>query len=364
MLDCLNELDESDFLSLFDRIEEKIPVRSELFDRDRVMEQLSHRIAGDKEDSSNGRRANMSYIKWGSLAAAVALFYFSIFFLVKNDKIQTNQPKQVFDHEIALPEQNTPVLTLATGEQYLISADNPKSLEKGGVTIVKDSNGMVLYQMKNGKGGSEKRTFHSPKGSALALKLTDGTKVHLNSGASLTYPVHFGTGNRTVFLDGEAYFDVAHDPTKPFIVETKQTRIKVLGTQFNVSSNLTKTKTLTTLIRGKVEVSLGSNYKVLTPGMQAQSDPKQQQIVLSKADLKEILAWRDGFFRFTEDDIKTVLEKVKEWYDIKEIKIQSSSTDTFTGMVKRTKKLSGLFGQLEKISNYKFKIQDGRVLVM
>ncbi|MNI71481.1 hypothetical protein D3C73_1273560 [compost metagenome] len=118
------------------------------------------------------------------------------------------------------------------------------------------------------------------------------------------------------------------------------------------------------MIKGKVEVSLGSTHKILAPGMQAESDPQQQQIVLKKADLKEILAWRDGFFRFTEDDIETVLQKVKEWYDIKEITIQSTSTDTFTAMIKRTKKLSDLLKQLEKTSNYKFKIQDGRVLVM
>jgi len=66
----------------------------------------------------------------------------------------------------------------------------------------------------------------------------------------------------------------------------------------------------------------------------------------------------------TEDNIDTVLQKVGEWYDIKEVKVNSSSTDKFTGMIKRTKKLSDLLRQLEKISNYKFKIQDGRVLVM
>ncbi|ULT28632.1 FecR domain-containing protein [Sphingobacterium sp. E70] len=300
----------------------------------------------------------------GEFSRCGCSFCFSIVYFVKREAAPITHPKQVLTNEIALPDGNAPILTLSTGEQYSISADNPKSLDKGNLTIVRDSDGTLLYQLKHGERGSEKRTFHSPKGSALTLQLIDGTKVYLNSGSSLTYPVHFETANRLVFLDGEAYFDVAHDPAKPFIVETKQTRIKVLGTQFNVSSDLTKTKTLTTLIKGKVEVSLGGTHKILAPGMQAESDPQQQQIVLKQADLKEILAWRDGFFRFTEDDIETVLQKVKEWYDIKEITIQSTSTDTFTAMMKRTKKLSDLLKQLEKTSNYKFKIQDGRVLVM
>ncbi|WP_454881883.1 FecR family protein [Sphingobacterium detergens] len=364
MLDQLDDLDESQFSSLFESLEGKIPARSELFDRDSVAEQLSHRIQEDKDESAYSGRGRTSYVKWGGLAAAVVLFCFSIVYFVKREAAPVTHPKQVLTNEIALPDGSAPILTLSTGEQYSISADNPESLDKGNLSIVRDSDGTLLYQLKHGERGSEKRTFHSPKGSALTLQLIDGTKVHLNSGSSLTYPVHFETANRLVFLDGEAYFDVAHDPAKPFIVETKQTRIKVLGTQFNVSSDLTKTKTLTTLIKGKVEVSLGSAHKILAPGMQAESDPQQQQIVLKQADLKEILAWRDGFFRFTEDDIETVLQKVKEWYDIKEIRIQSTSTDTFTAMIKRTKRLSDLLKQLEKTSNYKFKIQDGRVLVM
>lgn len=364
MLDQLDDLDEAQFSSLFESLEEKIPVRSELFNKDSVAEQLCHRIQEGKEESAYSGRDRTNYVKWGSLAAAVVLFCFSIVYFVKRESAPLTDPKKVLTNEIALPDGSAPIVTLSTGEQYSISADNPESLEKGNLTIIRDSDGTLLYQLKNSGRGSEKRTFHSPKGNALTLQLIDGTKVHLNSGSSLTYPLHFETANRIVFLDGEAYFDVAHDPAKPFIVETKQTRIKVLGTQFNVSSDLTKTKTLTTLIKGKVEVSLGSSHKILAPGMQAESDPQQQHIVLKQADLKEILAWRDGFFRFTEDDIETVLQKVKEWYDIKEIKIQSTSTDTFTAMMKRTKKLSDLLKQLEKTSNYKFKIQDGRVLVM
>ncbi len=180
----------------------------------------------------------------------------------------------------------------------------------------------------------------------------------------MTYPTHFDEHTRTVFLDGEAYFDVTHDSRKPFIVQTKQTQVKVLGTQFNIASDLSKTKVLTTLIKGKVAVSAGHNQQILSPGMQAQTNLHTKQISVQEADLKEVLAWRDGFFRFTEDNIETVLQKVGEWYDIKEVKVNSSSTDKFTGMIKRTKKLSDLLRQLEKISNYKFKIQDGRVLVM
>ncbi|WP_312334967.1 FecR domain-containing protein [Sphingobacterium sp.] len=365
MLDQLDELEESEFSSLFERMGERIPQRSELFNRDQVFNQISSRIAEHREETGSERKSKLRYIKWGGIAAAIVVFCFSILFLVKQSAMETTSQQAISPKEIALPENGEPVLKLSNGDQYSISEDHPETLDKTDLTIVKAPDGTVVYQIRdNSNSKSERRTFLSPKGSALTMQLVDGTKVQLNSGASLTYPTHFDGNSRMVCLDGEAYFDVTHDSSKPFIVQTKQTQVKVLGTQFNIASDLSKTKILTTLIKGKVAVSAGHNQQILSPGMQAQTNLHTKQIVVLEADLKEVLAWRDGFFRFTEDNIETVLQKVGEWYDIKEVKVNSSSSDKFTGMIKRTKKLTDLFGQLEKISNYKFKIQDGRVLVM
>lgn len=365
MLDQLDQLEESEFSDLFERMGERIPERSDLFNSHQVFNQISNRIEEDNEGTGNGRKTKIRYIKWGAIAAAIVVFCFSILFLVQQNQKEIISQQAISPKEIALPENGAPILKLSNGDQYSISEEHPETLDKNDLSIVKATDGTVVYQIRNnGKGKSEMRTFLSPKGSSLTVKLIDGTQVQLNSGASLTYPTHFDDHTRTVSLDGEAYFDVTHDSSKPFVVQTKQTKISVLGTQFNVASDLSKTKILTTLIKGKVAVSAGQNQQILSPGMQAQTDLRTKQIVLQEADLKEVLAWRDGFFRFSEDNIETVLRKVSEWYDIKEIKVQSSSRDTFTGMIKRTKKLSDLFGQLEKISNYKFKIQDGRVLVM
>jgi len=365
MLDQLDELEESEFSSLFERMGERIPQRSELFNRDQVLSQISSRIEEHHEETGGERKSKIHYIKWGGIAAAIVVFCFSILFLVKQSAMETTSQQAISPKEIALPENGEPVLKLSNGDQYSISEDHPETLDKNDLTIVKATDGTVVYQIRNNSNSkSERRTFLSPKGSALTMQLVDGTKVQLNSGASLTYPTHFEGNSRIVSLEGEAYFDVTHDSSKPFIVQTKQTQVKVLGTQFNIASDLSKTKILTTLIKGKVAVSAGHNQQILSPGMQAQTNLHTKQIVVQEADLKEVLAWRDGFFRFTEDNIETVLQKVGEWYDIKEVKVNSSSSDKFTGMIKRTKKLSDLFGQLEKISNYKFKIQDGRVLVM
>ncbi len=365
MLDQLDELEESEFSSLFERMGERIPQRSELFNKDQVFNQISSLIEKHHEETGSERKSKLGYIKWGGIAAAIAVFCFSILFLVKQSQTETTSQQARSPKEIALPENGEPILKLSNGNQYSISEDHPETLDKNDLTIVKSTDGTLVYQIRNNsKSKSERRTFLSPKGSALTMQLVDGTKVQLNSGASLTYPTHFDGNSRLVSLDGEAYFDVTHDNSKPFIVQTKQTQIKVLGTQFNIASDLSKTKILTTLIKGKVAVSVGHNQQILSPGMQAQTNLHTKQIVVQEADLKEVLAWRDGFFRFTEDNIETVLQKVGEWYNIKEVKVNSSSSDKFTGMVKRTKKLSDLFGQLEKISNYKFKIQDGRVLVM
>ena len=93
-------------------------------------------------------------------------------------------------------------------------------------------------------------------GTRSALKLSDGTSVWLNSGSSIRYPDKFIGNNRTVFLNGEAYFEVESNPEKPFIVETSSLKVKATGTKFNVSGYSSVNEKEVTLVSGKVEVSL------------------------------------------------------------------------------------------------------------
>lgn len=373
----INELELQEFISLLENCEESVVdelieeglnnsassnlARKE-FPKSQVLKSIISKIKKDKFI-----RPNWNFHRWNiTKAAALILLLFSVGYFIQtqlNQDILLNTAVQA--NEISLPNTGEPLLIRSDGKQYVITEQNIPSLAKEGLKVVKDEKGNDVYKLTEADNDFVvKRTFVSPKGTSQQIELSDGTHIWLNSEASITYSNVFSEHVREIDLSGEAYLKVAHENNRPFIVNINGVKIKVLGTEFNVSPDLYNQAIITTLISGSVEVYTGPQKRLLKPGFQSVSDIKNQTINLKKADLKEITAWRDGYFRFNEDDIQTVLLKIKGWYDIDDISIRNPADDKFSGMIRRTKKLSELFTQLEKISNYKFKIKDGRVLVM
>ena len=105
------------------------------------------------------------------------------------------------------------------------------------------------------------QTITVPAGQRINITLVDGTNVWLNARTSLSYPVKFGKNNRQVVLDGEAYFDVTKDKSKPFIVQTDNYNVEVLGTKFDVNAYSETGEFETTLMSGSVKVASASDSK-------------------------------------------------------------------------------------------------------
>lgn len=143
--------------------------------------------------------------------------------------------------------------------------------------------------------------------------LPDSSEVWINAGTNLKYPKKFKSDHRTVSLDGEAYFSVREDKTKPFTVETQQLSVKVLGTKFNVKAYSTETKTITTLASGKVEVTTSKNaHKVLNPNEQLVFDHNNGTMDITEIPANETDSWRIGQLVFddaTFDEIMQTLER-------------------------------------------------------
>jgi transmembrane sensor len=158
-------------------------------------------------------------------------------------------------------------------------------------------------------------TLITPKGGKYALVLNDGTKVWLNAASSLIYPEKFGPGARLVKLNGEAYFEVVHDASRPFKVMAQNQVIEDLGTHFNINCYPDEGNVKTSLLEGKVKVSQASQSVVLSPGQQVAGLPSSRNILLLN-DPDETIAWKNGFFHFESADIKEVLRRFSRWYNI------------------------------------------------
>lgn len=156
-----------------------------------------------------------------------------------------------------------------------------------------------------------------PKGTEYQIKLADGTLVFLNAETKLRFPSRFTGDTREVYLEGEAYFDVARDEQKPFIVKTAQYDVRVLGTRFNISAYPEGNYTRTVLVEGSVAVSGGAMDKevILKPNQLLDLDTKGAWSV-TDVDAQYYTAWKDGRFRFLDERLEDIMLQIARWYDV------------------------------------------------
>ncbi|MGC9355608.1 MAG: FecR family protein [Mariniphaga sp.] len=162
----------------------------------------------------------------------------------------------------------------------------------------------------------------APIGSRTLVQLTDGSEVHLNYGSRLKYPQTFTGNNREVRLTGEGYFDVAHNPEKPFIVKTGKLNVIALGTAFNVLAYPGCDAVQTTLVNGKVVLeSVETAGKVKTigsmkPGQHVNYNVKTGVVSSSEGNIEKYIAWKEGKLIFDETTILEVAEKLSRMFNV------------------------------------------------
>lgn len=165
------------------------------------------------------------------------------------------------------------------------------------------------------------KTERANRGEKLILELPDGSKVHINSNSSISYPSTFGK-TRTITLQGEAYFDVTHDPSRPFTVHAGSSAVNVLGTSFNVKATPSE-EVEVTLVTGKVNVNSSSHELSIEPGYQAVVGANSV-IRAEKVNVADFVSWKDNVLVFRETPLEDAVVMLGDWYDAK-VEIQSSA---------------------------------------
>lgn len=184
----------------------------------------------------------------------------------------------------------------------------------------------------------------------------------LNAASSIFYPAAFTGNERKVTITGEVYFEVAANANMPFKVTAGATDITVMGTRFNVNAYPEEASISTTLIDGAVKVTGGGAATVLKPGQQA-SVHAGDLAVISNIDTEEIIAWKNGFFQFTDADMPTVMRQIEQWYDVKVNYEGAIPKRSFGGGIQRSLPLSEVLSILEA-NDVRFKIDGKNITVL
>ena len=339
------------------------------------------------------RQKRVSPMQWVSIAAAILVIVAAGFYFFSGKRERTVEPvakKHDMQHDVA-PGGNKALLTLADGSTIVLDTiQNGMLAQQGNMIVVKLDNGQLQY--KSGvKGGKQEtvgyNTIATPRGGQYHVVLPDGSRVWLNASSSLRFPASFAANERRVELTGEAYFEIASLPAlpqdgdkfrsgkkRPFIVKIMTpsadgTEVEVTGTHFNIMAYPNEQSTKTTLLEGGVRVVNGEPAAgnrpavVLSPGQQA--EVSNHHISVNKhVNVDQVVAWKNGLFRFKDTDIKELMRQVERWYDV-EVEYQTKRSDqVYTGIVARSENLSSVLQMLELTGTVHFRVEGKKIIVL
>ena len=260
------------------------------------------------------------------------------------------------------PATDRATLTLGNGETIVLDeSKNGALITEGDVHINKLKSGNLVYTSDKKANKVYSNTLSTPRGGRDQLSLAGGTRVWLNAQSSITYPSAFQGNAREVKITGEVYFEVAHKATMPFRVLSENQTIEVLGTHFNVNTYNANSIAKTTLLSGSIALSNTHHRIILKPG--EQGIVAGSSLSIKNVDPAEVIAWKEGYFDFTDNDIHTVIDELGRWYNV-DIHYNGATTkETFTGRIPRSWPFEKVLDLLKTFKSIQVEMQGRRLIV-
>ena len=259
------------------------------------------------------------------------------------------------------------VLVLDDGRTVFLKEEEEGVISEDKGIMVTVERDRLVYTSSEGKNVDELRfnELEIPRGGEYKVRLADGTLVYLNSATRMKYPVKFDEKERKVYLSGEAYFEVAKDPERPFFVEMEGVEVRVYGTSFNVNTHQ-KGNVQTVLVKGSIGVKVLSSgmESVIRPGQMAEFKQGNTKVDVKDVNVAVYTDWKDGIFRFENQRLEDILTVLSNWYDV-DIFYQTVSVKElhFSGYMERYKDVSVILEAITLSTGVTFSIQGKTIIV-
>ncbi|SFN23124.1 FecR family protein [Chitinophaga sp. YR627] len=302
---------------------------------------------------------------WWAVAAMLAGLSAGVIYTIQLRNAKTSQGKEYSG--VSQPDsrhERRTYLTLANGKQVSLSdaADGPLA-SSAGVLASKRSGSILSYSQQDTKTAiPDTNSIVTPAGEQFAVTLADGSRVYLNAGTSLRFPVFFG-GRREVYLTGEACFEVSADASNPFIVHVNGESVKALGTMFNIKAHTEENTASVTLVRGAVNVALRGKEQTLRIGQQLNYKAGQTTYSVKDVNTDIVIAWKEGYFAFDRESITSIMAEIGRWYNMKVIFAGGNVNRKFSGKIMRFTNITDVLRRLEMTGAMKFSIQKNTIVV-
>lgn len=324
-----------------------------------------HRKIELKQGPARSLRIKRTWSRSVAIAASLLLLVFAGLMVYKAIRKPT---RNYYANDIA-PGKNKAILTMANGTKVVLDdISNGTISTQYGVNVTKTKDGQLVYAIAPSSSKIPAdglvNTISTPRGGQYQVRLPDGTMVWLNAASSLQFPSTFSAAERIrkVTLMGEAYFEVAKNPKMPFVVCTDQQEVRVLGTHFNINAYKEEKSIKTSLLEGSVQVSFPGSQVILKPGQQA--DLAGSSVLIRQVDIENTVAWKNGKFKFVNENIRDLMRKIARWYDVEVIYEGTMANKDFSGSISRFENVSRVLDLLESTNTVHFKVEGRRITVM
>jgi ferric-dicitrate binding protein FerR (iron transport regulator) len=312
----------------------------------------------EKATVSRKRTFTKRVLIWSSSAAAVL-------FLLGGIALYHSQRGQHLDRyaggQVDMHNQENVQLILSDGKVV--------ELQEKNVELVYDKQGElnVLTEPDNAKGKTSAvlNQLIVPYGKTSSITLSDGTRIWVNSGSCLIYPVVFSARQREVFVEGEIYLEVARNEKQPFIVKTEQFDVNVLGTSFNVQAYGDMNEQSVVLAEGAVKIRNRMNKESLdlTPNDMYTYERASRQSEVRQVDIYDYVCWKYGFLHFDSERIENVLNRLERFYNVNiHYDTESIKNIIVSGKLDMKENPADVFNSIGLTAPLKFEIEDNNTI--
>jgi transmembrane sensor len=299
--------------------------------------------------------------KWIRYAAVLLLAISGILSYYLVNRRRNAPPPITMARPTIAPAGDKAILQLANGQQLVVQDQPNDTIARlYDVAIIKQHGHLISKELQPSPPDAPVvfNTLKVPRGGKFQLTLSDGSRIWLGADSEIKFPNSFTGNDRTIYVKGEAWLQIAHNPSRPFHVIAGEMKVQVLGTRFMINAYPGNATLKTTLLQGKLMVApsgQGANEKfravVLTPGQQAVIKlPNGQQRATTIEVNKNIdtQTWNHEYFIFQNEDIKNVIMDLGRWYNVKVVFNLRDKTPVFSGKISRSETLDHIITILNK----------------
>ena len=326
------------------------------------LDRVWHSFEG-RERSAKQRKFRQKMAIAASIAVLVALVSSVLIWQFQSS------PEVITKKQVSLikPGNGKATLFFDDGRTYDLTNSGNLALTEDGIIIRNTENGLAYSGGELADGELRYNILRVPRGGEYVLTLPDGTHVWMNAESSIRYPIRFAADERKVELQGQAYFEVTHDEQRPFRVWSGNQEIRVLGTQFDLKAYQNDETITTTLVQGRVRISLKDNPEVqetLVSNEQCTFNKNENTLEKRKIETLPYISWRKGKLMFEDEELSEIMKTLQRWYDCDVVfASQRARHMKFTGTLKRYDDINEVLNKIAKTNEIKIYVNGNSIRI-